>query len=249
MSMNRFQEEISFHNKRFGGDDKLRKITRKYYSITINATNKFKELVFQVCNRRNLLEYGCGTGSSSLEWINHGANLTGIDISHEGIRKAKAKVISCGQKAQFYVMNAEKTDFDNEYFDIVVGSAILHHLDLNKSYAELSRILNPNGRAVFLEPLGKNPFINLYRKFTPSIRTKYEHPLTEGDIRLAKRYFKKVEEYYYNLFTLFSVPFRNTVFFDSLFSFFQLIDSLLFKIPSVRKYAWIVILCFSKPIK
>ena len=249
MSINRFQEEISFHDKRFSKDDNLVKKTGKYYSVAISATKKFKELVYQVCNGGNLLEYGCGTGSNSQEWIKHGANLTGIDISHEGIQKAKAKLHNCGEKAHFYVMNAEKTNFDSEYVDVIVGSAILHHLDLNRTYAELSRILNSDGRAVFLEPLGKNPIINLYRKFTPSLRTKNEHPLIEKDIKMAKKYFKKVEEYYYNLFTLFSIPFRNTIFFNPMFNFFQLIDRLLFKIPFIRKYAWIVILCLSEPIK
>ena len=249
MSINRYQEEISFHDKRFGKNDDLRKRTRKYYSIAINARNKFQELIFQVCNGRNLLEYGCGTGNSSLEWINHGAKLTGIDIFPEGIKKARAKVNSYGQKANFYVMNAEKTDFVDEYFDTIIGSGILHHLDLNKSYAELARILNLNGRAIFLEPLGRNPLINLYRKFTPSLRTKNEHPLNEKDIKLAKQYFKQVETYYYNLFTLFSVPFKNTFLFNPLFNFFQVIDNFLFRIPPLRKYAWMVILCLNKPIK
>lgn len=249
MSMNRLQKEAVFHDNRFGGNDDDRKIVNKYYSITINATNQFKKLIFQICKGKKLLEYGCGTGNSSLEWINHGALLTGIDISSEGIKKAKAKSKKYGYKAEFYVMNAEKTNFNSSCFDVVVGTGILHHLNLNNAYAELSRILNSDGSAIFIEPLGHNPFINIYRKLTPSIRTEFEHPLIKRDIQLAKQYFYKVEVYYYNLFTLFSIPFRNSSFFSTILNFLQLIDTLVFKVPFIKKYAWMVVLCISKPIK
>src|SRR3546814_4334755 len=46
-----------------------------------------------------------------------------------------------------------------------------------------SRVLRPGGRAVFIEPLGLNPAIELYRRFTPSARTPDEHPLLRRDFR------------------------------------------------------------------
>ena len=42
---------------------------------------------------------------------------------------------------------------------------------------EISRILKPNGKLLFIEPLGTNPLINFYRKLTPKSRSKDEHPL------------------------------------------------------------------------
>ena len=63
-------------------------------------------------------------------------------------------------------------------FDIAYGSGILHHLNLNKSLNELKRILKKDGKIIFIEPMATNPFINLYRKFTPNARTSDEHPLS-----------------------------------------------------------------------
>ena len=71
-----------------------------------------------------------------------GVNLTGIDISSEAINKAKKLISNSGYKANHYIMNAEKSDFSNSDFDLIVGSGILHHLDINNAYKELSRIYN-----------------------------------------------------------------------------------------------------------
>ena len=73
---------------------------------------------------------------------------------------------------RFQVMNAEVLEFPDASFDLVFGVAILHHLDLDTACAEFLRVLRPSGTAVFLEPLGHNPFINLVRWATPAARTK-----------------------------------------------------------------------------
>jgi len=52
-------------------------------------------------------------------------------------------------------MNAEELKFADDYFDIVCGGAILHHLDLNKALSEIARVLKPDGKAIFVEPLGQ----------------------------------------------------------------------------------------------
>ena len=49
-------------------------------------------------------------------------------------------------------------------FDIIYGTGILHHLNLKACLDEIERILKPGGKFVFIEPLGTNPVINLYRK-------------------------------------------------------------------------------------
>ena len=48
----------------------------------------------------------------------------------------------------FLVDNAEHTSFSDNSFDLIIGRAILHHLDLKSSYAELSRLIKNNGKVV-----------------------------------------------------------------------------------------------------
>ena len=243
------QHEIAFHNKRYGGNDGERSGVRKYYSANKHAINKYIEIVSKLCEGKNLLEYGCGTGSKSKQWLILGAKVTGIDISEVGINVAKEKMANSEFHADYYVMEAEKTEFNDNCFDLVVGTGILHHLDLTKSYKELSRICSENAHIVFVEPLGHNPFINFYRLLTPKMRTEDEHPMKSKDIKLINQYFNNVKCEYFSLFTLFSVPFRNMLFFDNLNSFCRAVNKAIFSIPFVRRYAWTVVIHARNPKK
>ncbi|MBT4365748.1 MAG: class I SAM-dependent methyltransferase [Candidatus Latescibacteria bacterium] len=246
----RKQREKDFHDERFSGDDKIRKNASKYYSITQESSSFYKNLILRYCENKQLLEYGCGAGSNTIFWVQNRAIVTSIDISTEGIKKAKENVLKKGVYADFFVMDAENLKFESNSFDIVVGTGILHHLDLSKSFSELSRVLREDGHAIFYEPLGHNIFINLYRKITPVMRTVDEQPFLMKDIELAKEYFMNVEATFFNLFTLLAVPFRNGRFFKFFLGFLRLIDkNLIFFFPFVKKYTWIVILDLSKPRK
>ncbi|MEH6549049.1 MAG: class I SAM-dependent methyltransferase [Pseudomonadales bacterium] len=247
MNTDRLQKERSFHDDRFSGDDGERKNARKYYSVNGSLRISYIETISEHCEGKKLLEYGCGTGSGSKEWLELGAIVTGIDISHEGIKKAKEKIASSEYDADYFVMNAEDTAFEDNSFDIVVGTGIIHHLDLVKSYQELSRIIRVDGHIVFSEPLGHNPFINLYRTLTPKMRTEDEHPLKREDIQLLEDYFHNIKIDYFSLFTLFAVPFKNMFFFHGLCDFLRKVDKAAFRIPFIRKYAWMVIIHASNP--
>ena len=86
-------------------------------------------------------------------------------------------------------MDAEELKFNESSFDLICEIGILHYLKLEKAYSELQRVVKKDGVALFIEPLGHNPFIKLYRKLTPRLRTLDEHPLLSKDLILAKKYF------------------------------------------------------------
>ena len=95
---------------------------------------------------------------------NGAARVVGIDISDVAIEKARGASRAAGiENAEYRRMNAEFLEFDDNSFDLICGTAILHHLDLTRAYSELARVLKPGGLAVFMEPLGHNPLINVYR--------------------------------------------------------------------------------------
>ncbi len=249
MNDDRITREKDFHDDRFGGDDNVRKGAAKYYSIMVTARKYYMEIASGYCKGKHLLEFGCGTGSP-ITWVKKQAIVTGIDISSAAIKKANEKAITNDIKANYYVMNAEKTEFNDNSFDVVVGTGILHHLDIDKAYAELSRILNIQGHSFFIEPLGHNPFINLYRQLTPTMRTEDEHPLTIDDIQLSKKYFDNVSVRYFNILSILAVPFRNTKYFSKIKNFLEELDGvLMFLLPFIKKYAWVVVICLSSPKK
>lgn len=250
MDQKRLQSEKEFHDDVFGGKDTSRDTARKFYSVMGKPRACYFDRVLPLSRGKRLLEYGCGAGGHSVFFAQNSAMVTGIDISPEGIRRATEYARNNNVDVDYRVMNAENLKFEDRYFSVIVGNSILHHLDILKSLSELSRVLSDDGHAVFVEPLGHNFLINLYRKITPSMRTSDEHPLRMKDIRLAKNYFGSVDARFFNLFALFAIPLRKTRFFPFLVNILSEIDNWLFSaFPFLQKYAWIVVLDLSRPLK
>jgi SAM-dependent methyltransferase len=130
---------------------------------------------------------------------------------------------------------------------MIVGSAILHHLDLDKAYAELSRCLKPGGRAVFIEPTGHNPLLNLYRRMTPALRTVDERPMRRPDFDRAQRYFSNVQVRYYNMLTTAAVLFRRRAWFDPILRGLDAVDRGLFwLVPGLKYWGWMAVMVLEK---
>ena len=145
----RIQKEKDFQIDRFANE--TRDSLNKYYSVSSLIEEYFYGVLFSACKGKIILEYGCGLGSRSFELSKSSKEVYGIDISEIAISKAinEAKIKNLSNII-FKVMNAETLEFSDNYFDVVCGTAILHHLDLNASFSELSRILKPGGKAFLL---------------------------------------------------------------------------------------------------
>ncbi|MDR9415828.1 MAG: class I SAM-dependent methyltransferase, partial [Gracilimonas sp.] len=243
MSKNeRLQSEKEFHNETFS--KKTRSATGKYYKSANLGKEKYQKTLFADVNGKRVLEYGCGPGSAAFDLARKGAKVTAIDIADVAIEMAEKQANEEGLDIDFFVMDAENLNFEDDTFDMICGSGILHHLDLRASYNEIRRTLKKEGKAVFFEPLGHNPVINLYRNLTPSMRTDDEHPLLMEDIKMAESYFQKTTTHYFNLTATAAafVPFLSEP--------LHKLDAVLFRnITFLKKYAWIVVLEFHSPRK
>lgn len=249
----RKQRELEFHNTRFEKDPRGSISTGpgKFYLIFHRLWSCYQQLIGQECEGKRVLEYGCGTGSYAFYLARKGAVVTGIDISDVAVRKARQQALDEGiPNIDFRVMDAEKLDFQNDQFDLICGTAILHHLDLRRAFGELARVMKPGGRAIFVEPLGHNPLINLYRKLTPQFRTVDEHPLLFNDFQFARSFFSQVGTTFFHLTSIGAVPLRNYRLFPRILQRLHQLDVFLFRhLPFIRRYAWDVILEFSLPRK
>jgi len=116
-----------------------------------------------------VLELGCGTGYFTAELIRMDVHITAIDISPELIEEANLKINA--KNVQFLVENAYQTSFNNEQFDAIIGSSILHHLEIRKAVSEIFRLLKPGGVIAFTEPNMLNPQIAL-QKNIPWLKRK-----------------------------------------------------------------------------
>ncbi len=115
-----------------------------------------------------VLEIGCGTGLfTGMVYEATKANIIATDLVPELIEIAKLK----HPKINFQIEDAMNLSFENESFDGVYGSSIIHHLDFDQSLKEMNRVLKSGGRFIFAEPNMLNPQI-LVQKNVPFIKEK-----------------------------------------------------------------------------
>lgn len=107
---------------------------------------------------REALELGCGTGVF-LERVAHsGASIVGIDLSPELLARARGRLNGL-TNVRLARGDAEALPFPEARFDVVYGSSVLHHLELEAALREAHRVLRPGGRIVFAEPNIVNPMV------------------------------------------------------------------------------------------
>lgn len=228
-------------------------VNMKYYSIERKSRQLVLDWFSDNCNGKTVLDYCCGNGDDSfIIAVNGAAKVIGIDLSQVSIDNCNQMAISKGLEGRtsFYTMDAEDLEFDDNYFDVITEYGVLHHLDIKRAYPELARVLKPEGKCVCVETLGHNPFIRLYRKKTPNLRTKWEveHILRKNDIEKAGEYFGRINILgFFHLATLVSVPFRNSLIFEFLLGMLETVDSVILKLPFLKWQAWQVVFTLSEP--
>lgn len=197
-------ERVAREKQAHDGDDVL---ARAYalkdrfshiWSVT-DRVRKDENAILAQANGKRVLDYGCGRGEYSLELLELGATVEGIDISKAYVDLCFKACRERGfdeKRFNFQVMDAHKLDFADNSFDFVVGNGILHHLDYPTALAEIRRVLKPGGRAIFQEPLAGNPLLGLLRKLTPKARTEDERPFTAADLKTISNDWDVRSTYY-----------------------------------------------------
>ena len=229
--------EKSFHNKL--QSQKKGRFENIFYKSIYNITEDFFTFLKLYAKEAQILDYGCGVGSFTEKVIKFNPKkIIGIDISEVSIDKANKRATELKIKSNYIVDNCEKTKFNDKSFDIVYGTGILHHLEINKCLNEIHRILKSDGHLVFVEPLGTNPIINLYRKLTPNSRSKDEHPLVDRDFKYINHKFTDTKVKYYGFLTLIFFPFYRTPNNSKFFRLLTDLDQYLFKLKLFQLFAW-----------
>lgn len=236
----RLERERRFHDERYGDASAARESTGVFYQAVPEAGATYRALVESSVAGR-VLEYGCGAGALCHDLVD-ATEIHAIDISPVAIAQARHDASSNGLIATFHEMNAEALEFDDSSFDLVYGSGILHHLDIESAASELERVIRPGGRAVFLEPMGYNPLINWYRDRTPEMRTDDEHPLVRSDFETIDRHSTSLTRTYFGLAALAAVPMLSRPGGRQIRSSLAALDRLLLSTPLVQELGWVVIL-------
>ncbi|MBU4348438.1 class I SAM-dependent methyltransferase [Patescibacteria group bacterium] len=172
-------------------------INSKKVCFTINENNFFytyvvkdvKNAFLWLKDKKNILDYGCGTGASIDLYLdstkNNSVTITGVDISGESIKIAKQK----HPNYFFYkIENNRMPQFKNENFDSAYLIHVLHHShDHQEMFNEIYNKLSKNGKFFICDLSSNNHIIKFFRyifQWMPSfIKNKFNDDLViNGDI-------------------------------------------------------------------
>jgi ubiquinone/menaquinone biosynthesis C-methylase UbiE len=91
---------------------------------------------------RRVLDVGCGTGRWSAALAERGSRVWGIDVSPEMVELARQRGVNAKRAG------AEALPFKEGWFERALLVLVVHVLDRPRAFAELHRVLAPEGRLV-----------------------------------------------------------------------------------------------------
>ena len=141
---------------------------------------------------QTLLDFGCGPGNYGVMFARLGYRVFGFDISPVNVEAARrlAAKYDLADRTEFAQGVAERLDFPDGFFDIVVGIDILHHVDIPAAIRETLRVLKPGGMGIFKEPIEAPAFdrvrnTRLGRWIAPK-EASFDRHITEDERKLTR---------------------------------------------------------------
>jgi tellurite methyltransferase len=102
--------------------------------------------------KMRVLDAGCGGGRNIVWFLRNGYEVFGTDQNEDSIfavQNLASQINPDYPIDNFKVANVEKMPFDDNFFDLVISSAVLHFADdethFNRMFDEMWRVLKPNG--------------------------------------------------------------------------------------------------------
>lgn len=204
-------------------------------------------IAMQDAEGAHVLEIGSQSWVSSLfRYGYRPQSLVCINISEAELEVGRDHAAQLGCAADFRKMDAHNLEFEDGSFDMVFGTAILHHLEFARAMHEIHRVLRKGGKIVFVEPLRHNPVARLVRWLTPQARTADELPLGRPELRLIDRNFASVK-HYCEMFTVLGAVAARPMFsnpINPITRFCDQLDDLVVRIvPAAGVYYRSVVIC------
>jgi 2-polyprenyl-3-methyl-5-hydroxy-6-metoxy-1,4-benzoquinol methylase len=156
-------------------------------------------------NGRDVLDLGAGTGFLSALLARQGARVVALDVAEDqlAVARERARVSGVEHAVATRAAATEALPFPDGAFDAVVGSFVLHHVNLRIVAPEIRRVLRPAGRAVFLETSARNRLLMAARTYVvgrfgvPRASSPDEAPLDAAAERELGRAFPGAVRFHY----------------------------------------------------
>lgn len=119
-------------------------------------------------SNQKVLEIGFGSGATLFSF-NRNCEIVGIELSKSAVNQAIRNANKIGfEKFHFHLVDSSKIQYPDNYFDIVIASHVLEHVEDDKNLLdEIYRVLKLNGIVVILVPINeKYQDPNHFRQYT-----------------------------------------------------------------------------------
>ncbi|NGF56032.1 class I SAM-dependent methyltransferase [Parapedobacter sp. SGR-10] len=101
----------------------------------------------------SVLDIGCGAGNYDVKLLEYvkPLDITLVDLSRPMLDKAKERVeaVNSGGNTRIFQGDFRRVDFPEQSFDVIIATAVLHHLrdndDWRTAFAKLYSLLKPGG--------------------------------------------------------------------------------------------------------
>lgn len=130
-------------------------MAEKYYKTPVKNPDAYKSKLDQISqlldSNSDVLELGCGTGSTALLLSSEARQYDACDFSESMINIAKTRAIEDDiHNISFNVEDIETFSIPSEKYDLVMAHSVLHLIDDADSVVEsMMGALKPNGYVVF----------------------------------------------------------------------------------------------------
>ncbi len=128
--------------------------------VTLGQVGRLRQMTIEQAllqRGETLLDVGCGTGGVTIPAkgrIGDKGSAAGIDPSPEMIAVARRKAQRAGLEIDLRVGVIESLPFQDDTFDVVTASLMMHHLPKHlqsKGLSEVRRVLKPGGRILIAD--------------------------------------------------------------------------------------------------
>jgi SAM-dependent methyltransferase len=150
------------------------------------AAIEFLKKRFAGFEPRRILDLGCTAGNSTLPYVDAfpNAEVHGIDLAAPCLRYAHARSELLARRVHYSQQNAERTDFRDGDFDLIVSHILLHELSstaLPRVFAECRRLLRPGGIMLHVEVPVRYSRLDLFEQALSDWDADYNNePFWEG---------------------------------------------------------------------
>ena len=209
-----------------------------------------------------ILEVGCGTGIYSTHWVKSSIKFYGLDISRGMLRRAATKIDSVSDSVLFVEGDAEHLPFSDASFDAVLSVNAIEHLDdIPLALKEMKQVCR-EGRKIVLSVPNGNPskyrkkMVGLLYMFIFQMFKKSNMPKTHRSYNLTHQ--DLTMEDFVRLFAEVGIRVEHKVFMGFVphkiipagvaryFMFLEVLEKMLERIPWIRAWGGVIVICGSK---